>query len=64
MGRKRWLRRDIKPTYRFGHDIYATVNTSDQPSPWPYTPKQGATGIFPKGAFLKAALTLRDLVLA
>ena len=40
----------------------ATVNQDNQSSPWPYTPKSGSPGTFPKGSFFEGGLNVSALV--
>jgi hypothetical protein len=40
----------------------ATVNQSDAPTPWPFTPKFGTAGIFPQGSFFEGGVNLTKLV--
>ncbi len=39
----------------------ATVNGTNQTSPWPYTPKTGAANIFKPGAFFEGGVNVSDL---
>ena len=39
----------------------ALANTSNQPSPWPYTPKSGTADVFPPGSFFEGGLNLSAL---
>ena len=39
----------------------ATVNSSPTSAPWPYTPKQGPSGIFPTGGFFEGGINLTEL---
>ena len=36
----------------------ATVNQGNTPSPWPYTPKAGTSGIFPQGSFFEGGINV------
>ncbi|HET7869123.1 MAG TPA: hypothetical protein VFM85_02245 [Actinomycetota bacterium] len=40
----------------------ATVNQGNTPSPWPYTPKSGASGTFPQGSFYEGGINITRLV--
>ena len=42
------------------HDVCATVNEKPEPSPWPYKPKSGASGMFPAGGFYEGGVKLND----
>ncbi len=39
----------------------AIVNTGNQNSPWPYTPKSGASNVFAKGAFFEGGVNVSAL---
>src|SRR6185369_954528 len=41
--------------------IFAIVNSTSVPSPWPYTPKFGPTGFFPAGAFFEGGIDLAGI---
>lgn len=40
----------------------ATTNLTQQPSPWPYTPKSGSAGTFPAQAFFEGGINLTQLL--
>jgi uncharacterized repeat protein (TIGR01451 family) len=40
----------------------ATVNQGDTPSPWPFTPKFGTSGTFPRGSFFEGGINITRLV--
>ena len=44
-----------------GANIFAITNSSVATSPWPYTPKFGADGSFPIGAFFEGGIDLNGL---
>ncbi|MFZ1945953.1 MAG: hypothetical protein WAW06_00210, partial [bacterium] len=37
---------------------FAIVNSANATSPWPYTPKSGTSGVFPRGAFFEGGADL------
>ena len=39
----------------------AIANTTDQPSPWAFTPKSGSANVFPAGSFVEGGINLTDL---
>lgn len=41
--------------------VCASANAGDTPSPWPYTPRFGSAGIFPRGSFIEGAINLTAL---
>ncbi len=43
------------------NSIFATVNSTNVPSPWPYVPKSGPANIFPPGALFEGGLDLACL---
>jgi hypothetical protein len=40
----------------------ATVNQAATPSPWPYTPKSGASSAFPQGSFFEGGINITRLI--
>ncbi|WP_133272396.1 hypothetical protein [Hymenobacter radiodurans] len=42
-------------------NYFATVNTTEVDSPWPYQPKDGTTNKFPAGAFFEGGVNLCSL---
>lgn len=44
-----------------GDNFCATVNTSEQNSPWSYTPKSGTANKFPAGAFYEGGINMTAL---
>jgi hypothetical protein len=46
------------PQVTNGDPACATVNTVSTPSPWPFTPKSGPAGSFPKGHFYEGGIDL------
>jgi len=47
-----------------GSNLYAITNALSSTSPWPYTPKSGSSGTFPKGAFFEGGIDLAGLALS
>lgn len=47
-----------------GATLYATVNMMNEPSPWPYEPKNDTINIFPENAFFEGGIDLCALGLS
>lgn len=45
-----------------GSGYFASVNTGDEQSPWPYTPKQGTDGYFPYNSFFEGGINITKLL--
>src|SRR5689334_17596415 len=44
------------------NNLFAIVNSTPSSSPWPYTPKFGPSGHFPKGAFFEGGINLAAIL--